>query len=103
MTNRAALRFIILATTEQDINDCTACQTCYADEALNAQFDMPLWQVIAAARKNDEAALSNQTIWVLDSVTPDAVCCPNGLDILAVARALRQEARRRGIHKNVVQ
>ena len=103
MTNRAALRFIILATTEQDINDCTACQTCYADEALKAQFDMPLWQVIAAARKNDEAALSNQTIWVLDSVTPDAVCCPNGLDILAVARALRQEARRRGIHKNVVQ
>ena len=103
MTNRAALRFIILATTEQDIYDCTACQTCYVDEALKAQFDMPLWQVIAAARKNDEAALSNQTIWVLDSVTPDAVCCSNGLDILAVARALRQEARRRGIHKNMVQ
>ena len=102
MTRRASLRFIILAATEQDVKNCMACQTCYADEALEDKFDMPLWRVLAAARTDDESALTNRTIWVLAGVSPNSVRCTNGLDVLAIARVLRQEARRRGLAQTMV-
>lgn len=102
MAERGALRFIILAATGRDINNCTACQNCYVDEALLAQFDLSIWQVMAAAQKNDELALTNRTIWILAEASPDAVCCPNDVAVVAIARALCSEAQRRGLGQNVV-
>lgn len=102
MANRGALRFIILAATGQDVNCCTACQNCCIDEVLLDEFDLPLWQVIAAARKNDESALTNRTIWILANAPPDSVYCANEIDVIAIARALCGEAQLRGLSQNVV-
>jgi hypothetical protein len=95
--DRGPLRFIILAATGQDVAKCRACQDCYIDKSLLARFDIPLWEVFLAARQNDEAALTNRTIWAIAGVCPEAIHCPKELDAIAVARALRQEAQRRGL------
>lgn len=97
MTKRGALRFIILAATGQDINNCTACQNCYIDEALSAEFDLSIWQVMAAAQKNDELALTNRTIRILAEASSESICCPNEVAVVAIARALCSEAQRRGL------
>jgi hypothetical protein len=103
MTDRAPLRSIIITATGQDVCKCKACEYCYIDDALEAKFDMPVWDVMAAARRNDEAALTNQTIWVLQDASPDSLHCPNDFDFLAIAAILRQESRRRGLAQNVVE
>jgi heterodisulfide reductase subunit C len=103
MAGRAPLRYIILSATGQDVNKCTACRCCFIDEALEARFDMPVWEVMAAARKNELSALTNRTIWVLAETDPDSMPCANGVNVLAIAKVLRDEARRRGLDKNVVE
>jgi hypothetical protein len=103
MCDRAPLRFIILSATGHDVNKCTACQCCFVDEALEAKLDTPVWEVVAAARQNDISALTNRTIWVLAEAGPESVVCASGLNVLAIIRALRDEARRRGLEQNVVE
>jgi len=95
--NRGSLRFIVLAEAGQDVNECGACQCCYVDKAVQAKFDLEIWEVLAAARENDEAALTNQTIWVLAELRSQDVRCANDLDVVAIARALCREARLRGL------
>ena len=94
---RGRLRFIILAAVGQDVNDCLACECCYVCEALEAECDLAVWQVMAAARDDDEKALRNRTIWVLSQAGPGDVRCTNGVDVVVIARALCQEARLRGL------
>lgn len=96
MTDRGTLRSVILTTTGQDVRKCTACQRCFINKNLEANFDLPLADIVTAARRNDEAALINRTIWVLAESQPEAVKCSNGLDLVAIASALCQEARLRG-------
>jgi len=95
--SRGALRCVILAATGQDINNCQACQCCQIDDDLLARFDVPVWQVFADARENSSAALTNQTIWVLAGAQPEQVWCANGLNAVAIARVLCQEAQLRGL------
>ena len=97
MTDRGSLRSIILTTTGQDVRKCTACQRCYINKELETNFDLPLDEIVMAARRNDEAAIINRTIWVLAKAQPGAVKCSNGLDLVAIARALCREARLRGL------
>ncbi|GAB4528686.1 MAG: hypothetical protein Kow0063_05070 [Anaerolineae bacterium] len=94
---RGPLRFIVLAEAGQDVNECSACQCCYLDDGIRALFDLEVWEVLAAVRKNDQAALTNRTIWVLAGLQPDEVWCANGVDMVAIARALCREARLRGL------
>ncbi len=61
------------------------------------RFDLPVWEVLAAARDDDETALTNQTIWALADAQPASVRCLNGLNLVAVARALGEEAQLRGL------
>ncbi len=96
MTDRRTLRSVILAETGQDIRKCTACQRCYVNGSLQTQFDLPLTEIVTAARRNDEAALLNRTIWVVAKAQPETVRCSKGLDLVAVAGALCEEARLRG-------
>lgn len=97
MTNsRGSLRSIILAQTGQDIRKCTACQRCYVNGALQVRFDLPLSEIVTAARRNDEAALINQTIWTVAEAEPETIRCSKGLDLVAVAGVLCEEARLRG-------
>jgi len=95
-TGRGSLRSIILARTGQDIRKCTACQRCSVNDALQVQFDLPLSEIVTAARRNDEAALINQTIWTVARAKPEAIRCSKGLDLVAVAGVLCEEARLRG-------
>ena len=95
--SRGPLRFIILAATGEDIRHCTACECCCVDDTLQARFDLPVWEVFKAACNNDEAALTNQTIWVLAGARPADARCKNGLNLVAVAQVLCREARLRGL------
>jgi hypothetical protein len=94
---RGPLRFVLLADTGQDVSDCGACECCYVDDGLQAKFDLELWEVLAAARQDDEGALANQTIWALAEAQADEVRCANGVDFVAIARSLCREARLRGL------
>ena len=94
---RGPLRFILLADTGQDVSHCGACESCYVDDAVQAKFDLALWEVLAAARQNDERVLTNQTIWALAEAQADEVRCTNGVDFVAIARSLCREARLRGL------
>jgi heterodisulfide reductase subunit C len=89
------LRFIVLADTGKDVSQCAACECCYVDEAVRAKFDLELWEVLAAARDNDQVALTNRTIWSLAEARPEDVRCPNEVDVVAIAQALCREARLR--------
>jgi heterodisulfide reductase subunit C len=95
--DRGPLRFIVLATTGEDVRTCTACECCYVDEALEAKLDLSLPEVLAATRENDEAALTNQSIWALAEAGPGAVRCVNDLDVVAIAQVLCREAQLRGL------
>ena len=94
---RGPLRFVLLADTGQDVNLCSACECCYVDDGVQAKFDLELWEVLAAARQDDEGALTNQTIWALAEAQSGEVRCTNGVDFVAIARSLCREARLRGL------
>ena len=94
---RGPLRFILLADTGQDVDHCSGCACCYVGDEVEARFDLELWEVLAAARQDDEAALTNQTIWALAEAQSDEVRCTNGVDFVAIARSLCSEARLRGL------
>ena len=95
--HRGPLRFVVLAATGQDVNQCAACEGCFAEESLEARFDLTIWEVLAASRDDDDTALTNQTIWALMEAEPGDVRCIQGLDIVTIARALCEEARLRGL------
>ena|GEM_PF-1597112 len=101
-SDRGPLRFIVLADTGKDVNHCAACECCYVDESVQARFDLDLWEVLAAARQDDEAALTNHTIWALAEADDGDVHCTNGLDMVTIARALCREARLRGLARRRV-
>jgi heterodisulfide reductase subunit C len=94
---RGPLRFILLADTGQDVNQCSGCGCCYVGDEMQAEFDLELWEVLAAARQDDEAALTNQTIWALAEAQLGEIRCTNGVDFVAIARSLRREAELRGL------
>jgi heterodisulfide reductase subunit C len=94
---RGPLRFVLLADTGQDVNQCSGCGCCYVGDGTQAEFDLELWEVLAAARQDDEAALTNQTIWALAEAQAGEVRCTNGVDFVAIARSLCREAERRGL------
>lgn len=96
-TTRGPLRFIILAAVGQDVNRCVACGCCYVNQALEIRCDLAVSEVMAAAQHDEEAALTNRTIRTLSEVGPGDVRCANGVDVLAIARALYQEACLRGV------
>lgn len=47
--------------------------------------------------KDLEMALTNRTIQLVAQASPEAVRCANGLNVVAVARALCDEAEQRGL------
>ena len=96
-TKRGPLRFIILAATGVDVNQCAACECCYAHDSVQAKIDLGIWEVLAAACANKQGALTNQTIWALAEAQAKDVNCFIELDVVAVAQALCREAKLRGL------
>lgn len=57
----AALRNIILAQTGQDPRACVNCDLC--EDLLSDEMDLSHGQIMRAAARDDERALTNRTIW----------------------------------------
>ena len=93
--NRGPLRFIVLNLSGQDIGGCNQCECCDCEFA--SSWDLRPCEVIQRIRDNDERVLVCRTIWTCEDCQECYMNCPNNIDFGAVAHALRQEARKRGI------
>ncbi len=96
MTSAASLRSIVLAQTGQDVSQCCACALC--EEITDSNGDISLSMLMQWILANDERALTNATVWSDEVVRLADHFCASQLDIPAVLQALRNEARRRGLH-----
>jgi heterodisulfide reductase subunit C len=89
------LPFLVLTKTGQDVRQCQACDQC--DDWLAEGMDLSFGEILRYAARNDERALTCNSLWrcepFLDRPTP----CQAGLNIPAVINTLRQEAVRRGL------
>jgi heterodisulfide reductase subunit C len=94
-TQRGPLRFIVLSQSGQDVGDCNRCESC--DCPLAPSWDLRPCEIIQLIRANDERALACRTIWMCQACRECCANCPNDIDFGAMARALRQEAQKRGI------
>ncbi len=97
LTSGASLRSIVLAQSGQDVNDCCSCALC--EEITDEAGDVSLTMLMQWILVNDERALTCRTVWSDEVLRQADQVCANQLDIPAVLRALREEARRRGIYK----
>ena len=95
MTRAASLRSIVLAQTGQDISRCCSCACC--EEVTDGSGDVSLSLVMQWVLVNDVRALTDATVWSDEVLRQADHVCANQLDIPAVLRALRREARRRGL------
>jgi heterodisulfide reductase subunit C len=91
----ATLRHIVLAQSGQDPRACMNCDACEA--LLTDEMDLSYGQIVRAAARNDEMALTNRTIWRPEFPPDGNRFCQAELDLAAILDVLRQEARRRGI------
>ncbi|HTP09307.1 MAG TPA: hypothetical protein VMP08_13720 [Anaerolineae bacterium] len=91
-----SLRTIVLAQTGEDVSRCGSCALCeeITDDAGDVTLSMLMQWILA----NDERALTNATIWSDEVLRKADHACANQLDIPAVLLALRDEAKRRGLH-----
>ena len=96
-TRAASLRTIVLVQTGQDVSGCCSCALCedITDRAGDVSFSMLIQWILV----NDDRALTCRTVWSNEVLHQADHICANQLDIPAVLSALREEARRRGLHK----
>ena len=95
MTRTASLRAIVLAQTGQDVSRCCSCAFC--EDIADSNGDVSLSMVMQWILANDERALTNATVWSDEVLRQADHACANQLNIPAVLRALREEARRRDL------
>ncbi len=90
------LRRIVKEQSGQDVNRCQACLDCEIAVPPEEQ-DVPLGSLVQMILYNDEEVLTCRTLWS-DVVLREArYACHRGLNLQAIMRALREEARRRGL------
>ena len=95
MTRAVSLRSIVLAQTGQDVSRCCGCARCEA--VTDSSGDVSLALVMQWILVNDARALTDASVWSDEVLRQADHACANQLDIPAVLRALRGEARRRGL------
>ncbi len=96
--SRGPLRQVILASTGQDVLQCTKCRSC--DDLMADGMDLTFGEVMRAAARDDARALKNDTLWACDELLERGPKCQSGLDIASVILALRREAELRGFTNN---
>ncbi len=92
---RGLLRFIILNSSGQDVGDCSQCECC--DCPFSSAWDLRPHEVIQLTHNDDERVFSCHTIWACEQCQECTLNCASDIDFGAVARALRQEAQKRGV------
>ncbi len=95
VTGAASLRSIVLAQTGQDVSRCCSCAWC--EDVTDSTGNVSLSLVMQWILVNDVRALTAATVWSDEVLRQADHTCANQLDIPAVLRALRREARRRGL------
>ncbi len=99
MTRTDSLRLRVLAQTGEDVNNCCSCALC--EEITDEAGDVGLSMLMQWILTNDERALTCRTVWSDEVVREADQICTNQMDIPAVLLALRNEARRRGLHEGI--
>jgi len=94
--DRGPLPYVILTATGEDVRACTACRNC--EDWMTPEMDLNFGEILRAAGRDDPLALSNRSLWNCDDAFTYTMFCQEGLDIPAIIRTLRQEARLRGMH-----
>lgn len=90
-----SLRSMVLSQTGQDVSRCCGCTLC--EDITDSRGDVSLAMVLQWIRVNDDRALTCRTVWSDEVLRQAEHACTNQLDIPAVLRTLRAEARRRGL------
>ncbi len=93
-SRRGPLPMVIMASTGQDVRRCISCLSC-SDGDLPC-IDLSLNELMQAAARDDERALTCRTLWC-DELIQHRVPCQANLDIQSVILALRREADIRGL------
>lgn len=93
------LRSVVLTTSGQDTRRCQHCAFC--DTMLDPEQDITILTLVQMVAMDDEEVLTSRTLWSDQVLRGARHLCANGLDIEAVLVALRKEARRRGLRKEL--
>lgn len=91
---RGPIPAIILASTNEDIRNCGHCQPCCLD--TNPEMDLTLGEMLQMASRDDPAVFATQTLWNCDAVIENRERCQEGINLVRVIEALRDEAKLRG-------
>jgi heterodisulfide reductase subunit C len=94
MMKPAPLPFVVLSRSSQDVRLCMACDQCRDLHA--AGMDLTFGEIMHYAARDDERALTCDSLWACEPLLGSMSQCPSGIDVPTVIRALRQEALRRG-------
>ena len=92
------LKRIVKDISGQDISRCQACLDC--EVSCPDDVDIPVGSMIQMVMFNDEEVLTSRTLWSDCVLTKARLACSRGIDISAVMRALREEAKHRGVAPN---
>jgi len=90
-----SLRAVVLAASGQDVRQCWHCAFC--GDIVEPEQDLSVESLLQLVLMNDEEVLTSNTLWSEQVLQSAESMCANSLDIGAVIRALRVEARRRGL------
>ncbi len=93
MMGYSSLRSVVLAKTGQDVSRCCSCALC--DEYTEDEGDVGIALLMQWILANDARALTSATVWSDEVLQQVDQTCASRLDIPAVLRALRAEARQR--------
>ena len=99
MTASAPLRLVVLTATGQDVRKCSHCEFC--STKIDPEQDISLETLLQMVVMNDEEVLTTRTLWSdkVRECVPHV--CTSNLNLDAVLVALRDEARRRGLAKEI--
>ena len=92
---RGPIPAIILASAQEDIRKCGLCEPCCISTV--PEMDVTLGEMLQMASRNDPAVFATETLWNCDTVIADRDRCQEGINLVRVIKALRDEARTRGL------
>ena len=91
---RGPIPAIVQASTNEDIRKCGNCKPCCID--LDPAMDITLGEMLQMASRNNPDVFATQTLWNCDVVVEERNRCQEGIDLVRVIEALRDEAKIRG-------
>ena len=95
MQTHGSLPHVILSICGEDVRLCTHCWEC--EDSTTPEMDLTLGELMQAVVRDEIRALTSRTLWACDPLLDGRLRCQQGIDVVVVIQALRQEAARRGL------